>query len=135
MEKFINDYQEGCLPQILEKLEKNNYRAFSGYGTDEICKKAKNALILSKRGERISRSDVQRSVARLLLECDVQGKLSPHILRHTFATHLLNNGADIREIQELLGHSSLRATQVYTHNSISRLQRVYIDAHPREKEE
>ena len=120
---------------IVERLRIQIKSYVGRFLSDEICKKAKNALILSKRGERISRSDVQRSVARLLLECDVQGKLSPHILRHTFATHLLNNGADIREIQELLGHSSLRATQVYTHNSISRLQRVYIDAHPRETQE
>ena len=100
----------------------------------KICKKAKNALFLSVRGERISRIDVQRSVARLLRECGVQGKTSPHVLRHTFATHLLNEGADMREIQELMGHSSLRATQVYTHNDIARLQRAYIEAHPREKE-
>lgn len=102
---------------------------------DKICKESKNALILSMRGERVSRSDVQRSVARLLRECGVQGKCSPHVLRHSFATHLLNNGADMREIQELMGHTSLRATQVYTHNDIARLQRAYIDAHPREVEQ
>ncbi len=100
----------------------------------KICKSSEKALFLSKRGGRISRSDVQRSVARLLRECGVQGKVSPHVLRHTFATHLLNEGADLREIQELLGHSSLRATQVYTHNNIAQLQRAYFGAHPREKE-
>jgi integrase/recombinase XerC len=70
-------------------------------------------------------------VARLLRSCGVDGKCSPHVLRHTFATHLLNDGADIREIQELMGHSSLNATQVYTHNDIASLQRIYAEAHPR----
>ena len=98
---------------------------------ENICLSKENALFLSKRGERISRSDVQRSVARLLRECGVQGKCSPHVLRHTFATHLLNDGADLREIQELMGHSSLSATQVYTHNNIAQLQRIYATAHPR----
>ena len=97
---------------------------------ENICLSGENALFLSKRGERISRSDVQRSVARLLRECGVQGKCSPHVLRHTFATHLLNDGADLREIQELMGHSSLSATQVYTHNNIAQLQRIYATAHP-----
>lgn len=119
---------------LVERLRTEVKRYIERFLADKICKKAKNALFLSMRGERISRSDVQRSVARLLRECGVQGKLSPHVLRHTFATHLLNDGADMREIQELLGHQSLRATQVYTHNDIARLQRAYVDSHPREQQ-
>ena len=69
---------------------------------------------------------------KILQEGGVQGKASPHVLRHTFATHLMNGGADMREIQELMGHSSLQSTQVYTHNSIARLSEVYAAAHPRE---
>ncbi len=96
-----------------------------------ICKSEEKALFLTDKGERISRSEVYRIVNRQLEAMGVHGKRSPHVLRHTFATHLLNSGADIREIQELLGHSSLRATQVYTHNSIAKLTEAYNDAHPR----
>ena len=119
---------------LVERLRTAIKRHVERFLEAKICKTAKNALFLSMRGERISRSDVQRSVARLLRECGVQGKVSPHVLRHTFATRLLNDGADMREIQELLGHSSLRATQVYTHNDIARLQRAYVTSHPREQQ-
>lgn len=98
-----------------------------------ICTNHKNLLFLSVKGQPITRIDVQRSVARLLEECGVQGKRSPHVLRHTFATHLLNDGADLREIQELLGHTSLAATQVYTHSNIVDLMDIYAKAHPREE--
>lgn len=101
----------------------------------QICKNGEKALFLSCKGERISRSAVYRLVNRVLAEAGVQGKKSPHVLRHTFATHLMNGGADMREIQELMGHASLRSTQVYTHNSIARLSEVYAAAHPRERRE
>lgn len=98
-----------------------------------ICNSSEKALFLTKEGRRISRSSVYRTVKAQLQAGGVQGKTSPHVLRHTFATELLNNGADMREIQELLGHSSLQATQVYTHNSIAKLQEIYTQAHPRGK--
>lgn len=97
----------------------------------QICKNGEKALFLTCQGARISRSAVYRLVNRVLTDAGVQGKKSPHVLRHTFATHLMNGGADMREIQELMGHASLRSTQVYTHNSIARLREIYAAAHPR----
>lgn len=98
-----------------------------------ICESENNCLFLSQRGRPISRSEVYRIVHTVLKGAGVQGKSSPHVLRHTFATHLLNHGVDIRVIQELMGHASLEATQIYTHNSIERLREVYNHAHPRAK--
>lgn len=98
---------------------------------ENICKTDQKALILSKQGERLSRIEIYRIVKAELTAMGVKGKCSPHVLRHTFATHLINNGADIRQIQELLGHASLKSTQVYTHNSIEQLKAVYDKAHPR----
>ena len=84
-------------------------------------------------GKPMSRTEAYRVVHGVLREAGVQGKSSPHVLRHTFATHLLNRGTDIRVIQELLGHASLEATQIYTHNSIEALKQAYKQAHPRAK--
>lgn len=98
----------------------------------EIWKSGKKPLFLTEKGEPLSRAAVYGAVKAALERFGVQGKRSPHVLRHTFATHLLDAGADMREIQELLGHTSLAATQVYTHNSIARLKKVYAGAHPRE---
>lgn len=98
--------------------------------SENICFSGEKALFLTNKGNRISRSEVYRAIRRQLAQFGVQGKCSPHVLRHTFATHMMNSGADLREIQELLGHASLRATQVYTHNSIAQLKAVYDEAHP-----
>ena len=117
----------GSLRQVIEKY-------FIQISSQNICTGQKKALILSKKGERISRRTVERIVDRKLKGVGVQGKTSPHVLRHTFATRVLNEGGDLREIQELLGHSSLKATQVYTHLDIERLKHTYAMAHPRERE-
>ncbi len=118
---------------LLDRVAREIKRGFERNSAENICPNGEKSLFLSSRGCPVSRSDVQRSVARLLRECGVQGKCSPHVLRHTFATHLLNDGADLREIQELMGHASLKATQVYTHNDIARLRQVYATAHPRSR--
>lgn len=105
---------------------------FEAINRQNICKNGEKALILTVEGCRISRMKVYRLVRSALSEAQIQGKKSPHVLRHTFATQLMNAGADMRDIQELMGHASLRSTQVYTHNSIQQLQAVYAKAHPRQ---
>ena len=118
---------------ILEFLREKILHYLGLIERQNICISSEKALFLTHKGKRISRSVVYRTVQEELGRAGVQGKKSPHVLRHTFATHLLNGGADMREIQELLGHASLQATQVYTHNSIARLREIYAKAHPREK--
>lgn len=117
----------GAVGEILKKY-------FSLKSSQNICIAKKKALILSSKGERLSQRTMQRIVDKRLKASGVQGKSSPHVLRHTFATYLLNRGADLREIQELLGHSSLKATQVYTHNNIEQLKAIYAMAHPHERD-
>jgi integrase/recombinase XerC len=90
-------------------------------------------LFLSKKGVKLNDSFVYRLINSYFSTVSEKVKKSPHILRHTFATHLLNNGADLNSVKELLGHSSLASTQIYTHSSLSELKKVYEDAHPRNK--
>lgn len=88
-------------------------------------------FFVTSRGVKLNDSLVYRLVNKYFSNVSEKVKKSPHILRHTFATHLLNNGADLNSVKELLGHSSLASTQVYTHNSLAELKKVYGNAHPR----
>jgi len=88
-------------------------------------------FFLTKKGLKLNDSFVYRLINSYFSTVSEKVKKSPHILRHSFATHLLNNGADLNSVKELLGHSSLASTQVYTHNSLSELKKVYRGAHPR----
>ena len=88
-------------------------------------------FFLTKKGLKLNDSFVYRLINTYFSTVSEKVKKSPHILRHTFATHLLNNGADLNSVKELLGHSSLASTQIYTHSSLSELKKVYEEAHPR----
>lgn len=90
-------------------------------------------LFLTKKGFKLYETLVYRIINDYFSLASSKVKKSPHILRHSFATHLLNQGADLNSVKELLGHSSLAATQVYTHNSIAELKKVHVNAHPRSK--
>lgn len=94
----------------------------------------KDYFFLTSKGIKLSDSFVYRIINHYFSHVSEKVKKSPHILRHTFATHLLNNGADINSVKELLGHSSLASTQVYTHSSLVELKKVYQNAHPRNRE-
>lgn len=93
-----------------------------------------NAFFLTNKGAPIYLNFVNNIVKKELAGlAGFEGKISPHVLRHSFATHLLNGGAELNSIKEVLGHSSLAATQVYTHNSFEQLKKIYLTAHPRAK--
>ena len=116
-----------CTVKLIEsyKLQRNHLEVI----------KNNEMLILSKNGNKVSESFVYRLINEYFSSVSQKTKKSPHVLRHSFATHLLNNGADLNSVKELLGHESIAATQVYTHSSLKRIQEIYSKAHPRGKKD
>lgn len=118
-----------------ERIIPFNYtlkRNLENYLREKSENKLSNSyLLVTKENKPLNASQISKIVSRVLSGITTAKKKSPHVMRHTFATHLLNNGADINAVKELLGHTSLAATQVYTHNTIDKLKKMYNQAHPR----
>jgi len=131
--------REGRLVRVLGKGNKERIvplgrmaaRAVAAYLEERRDPPGEAPFLLNARGGKLTGRSVARIVDKYLIKLATMKKVSPHTLRHTFATHLLEGGADLRAIQELLGHASLSTTQKYTHVSIDRLMEVYDKAHPR----
>jgi integrase/recombinase XerC len=117
-----------ALQAIQRYMEFRNKRAQNSDGFDS------KVLFVNKHGKRLSTRSVRRKMDKYLLMAGLDPAISPHTLRHSFATHMLNNGADLRSVQELLGHQSLSTTQVYTHLTTKKLKEVYDSAHPRDNQ-
>ena len=98
---------------------------------EENRTKDRNAVFLNKSGRRLTDRSIRRIVDKYIRLCGIAEHISPHSLRHSFATHLLDRGADLRSVQELLGHKNLSTTQIYTHVTMERMKAVYDKAHPR----
>lgn len=134
----INNYT--CTIKVLGKRNKERLIPFTPplkNLIDEYKREREKAglnneyLFITEKNEKVYERLIYRIVKYYLSAATTADKKSPHVLRHTFATHMLNNGADLNAIKELLGHSNLSATQVYTHNSFEKLKKIYEKAHPR----
>lgn len=130
--KVIGKRNKERIIPILTIIEEQIKKYLSERSSIQEVKETECFFLLSN-GVKLNDSFVYRLINYYFSNVSEKVKKSPHILRHTFATHLLNNGADINSVKELLGHSSLASTQVYTHNSLAELQKVYNSAHPRNK--
>jgi integrase/recombinase XerC len=112
-----------ALLELLKNYKTEKRKTFEKFDSE--------VLLVSEKGVKLYPKYVYNTVKKYLSKITTIGKKSPHVLRHTFATHLMNNGADLNAVKDLLGHSSLAATQIYTHNSIEKLKDIHKKAHPK----
>jgi integrase/recombinase XerC len=138
------DFAEGVVrvrgkgrKERLGSLGRYAIRALKAYYPARIRKetegKQDQPTFTNKFGQRLTTRSVGRMLEKYILECGLDTRTTPHTLRHSFATHLLDRGADIRSVQEMLGHKSLATTQIYTHVSTANIKKAYAMAHPRAK--
>lgn len=120
---YFGDYAQKYLTMYLDSSRK-----------ELLNNKKSNFLLINNQGDSLSTRGVQMIIEDIVKKASIKHNISPHTLRHTFATDLLNNGADLKSVQELLGHSSLSTTQIYTHITNERLRSVYLHAFPRQQE-
>lgn len=119
---FFGDYANELLEIYLKK-----------YRTELLNNNSNDYLLLNNQGNKLSTRSIEIIIKKAIDSLAIKNKVTPHTIRHTFATHLLNNGADIKSVQELLGHESLSTTQIYTHVTSDRLRNVYLKTHPHSK--
>ncbi|HOB08397.1 MAG TPA: tyrosine recombinase XerC [Limnochordia bacterium] len=130
---FVRVYGKGRKERIVPigEYAADALRIYLAQARPRLCKPDETALFVNHRGERLSQRGVQYLLDKRIQQCAIAKQVSPHSLRHSFATHLLDAGADLRVVQELLGHVNLSTTQIYTRISQSKLKSVYNRAHPR----
>lgn len=121
---------DSALKAIRRYIDGERYKENRGGGAPQGVD-TYGALLRNNRGSRLTDRSVRRIINKYILKASIHQKVSPHTLRHSFATHLLNRGADLRSVQELLGHANLSTTQIYTHITTERLKAAYDKAHPR----